>query len=49
MLNTSYFGIRMEDVDVLPWMGVQRLVLHVAMECKNLSSLGFWEPFFYPL
>lgn len=36
MLNTSYFGIGMENVYVLLWMGMQRLVLHLEMECKNL-------------
>lgn len=43
-----YFGIGMENVDVLPWMGVQRLVLHLEMKCKTLFSLRFWEPFFNP-
>lgn len=33
MLTTIYFGIRMENIDVLTWVGVQRLVLEI--ECKN--------------
>lgn len=43
MLTTTYFGIGMENVDVLPWIGVQWLVLHFEMECKNTflhSDLG---------
>lgn len=35
MSNTSYFGTGMQNIEVLPGIGVQRLVLHPEMECTN--------------
>ena len=35
-LNVSYFGIGMENIDVLAWIGVYRLVLHPEMEYTNI-------------